>query len=147
MASIEYDTNTMSVVLSQIESQVADMRKELQVIRSKNTGTDTYGALAESKNIERFYGSVVDQYGDVCGSSSSLAEMSLDLKAMKRSIVTAGIPPTLQNSFRKRIERLMEDVSDMREVASPLKSALEARIRFYSSCMYTKYDKVMGYKG
>lgn len=145
---IVLDTNIISRTLSEIETLVDNSRTELDEIILKNKSVDSYGELNKSKNLIKMYGECADDYAKLCYLQTGVTEAILDLRTVRKVLTSEGtaIPQSLVKSYKYRIDTTIEQLNLFKDAIQSSRLGLEARVRFFNSCSYTSYDKVIGAK-
>lgn len=147
-SNVVMDVNMLSQILSEMESLVDNSRKKLDAIISKNEEVNSYEELAKSKDLVRLYGDCADDYSKLCYLQTGVSEAVLDLKTARKMLTSDGVsvPPTLVKSYKYRIDNTIEQLNLFKDAIQTSRLGLEARVRFFNSCTYTSYDKVIGAK-
>lgn len=147
-AEIVLDTNIVSRTLSEIEDLITKSRDEMDRIILKNKSVDSYGELNKSKNLIKLYGDCADDYAKLCYIQTGVTEAILDLRTVRKVMTsdTVSIPPSIVKSYKYRIDVTIEQLNLFKDAVQSAKLGMEARVRFFNSCSYTSYDKVMGAK-
>lgn len=145
---IVLDTNIVSQTLSEIESLIDKSREEMDEIVVRNKSVDSYGDLNKSKNLIKLYGDCVDDYARLCFIQTGVTEAILDLRTVRKVLTsdTVAIPPSLVKSYKYRIDTTIEQLNIFKDAIQSSRLGMEARVRFFNSCSYTSYDKVIGAK-
>ena len=147
-AEIVLDVNIVCRTLSEIESLIDKSRKEMDDIILKNKAVDSYGELNKSKNLVKLYGDCADDYAKLCYIQTGVTEAILDLRTVRKVMTsdTVCIPPSLVKSYKYRIDTTIEQLNVFKDAVQSARLGMEARVRFFNSCSYTSYDKVIGAK-
>ena len=146
--NVTIDINVISQTLSEIENLVNSSREEMDSIIIRNKNLDTYEELRKSKNLIKLYGDCADDYAKLCFLQTGISEAVLDLRTVRKVLTSEGLgtPQSLVKSYKYRIDTTIEQLNLFKDAIQSSKLGLEARVRFYNSCSYTSYDKVIGAK-
>lgn len=142
------DFNQVSTMLSSIERMIDSDRDLLDMIVSKHKTVDTYEDLKQSGSLIKLYGEASDDYSKVCYLKSGIGEAVMDLRTMRKAILSpsSNTPPSLVKTYKTRIDDLIEQMNDFKESVDSARLGLEAKVRYFNSCTYMQYDRVMGVK-
>lgn len=147
-SELVYDATMVSQILSGIESSIKNSRITIDDIMDKYEKVSSYKELEDTKDLMRLYGDCADDYSKLCFIQSSVTESMLDLRTIRKIVATgeSSMPVSLQKSYRMRIDSSVEQLNLFKESVQTSRQGLEARVRYYSSCSYMFYDKVVGSK-
>lgn len=148
MAQPVYDITMLSTILSEVEQSLLASRDKLDKIVSDNQNIDSFSDLSKGESLMKAYGKASDDYVKVCFIATQVAETTLDMRTA-RKMLTSGetkVPQSLVKSYKFRIDSVIEQLTIYREAVQSAKQGIEARVRYYNSCSYTSYDKVIGAK-
>lgn len=148
MSSIVLDADMVSRTLSEIEKMIDNSRSELNDICNKYKKQNSYQELKNSKDLMRLYGECADDYSRICFLYSGVGEAIMDMRDVRKAIVSEGngIVPSLVKSYKYRIDSMIEQLNIFKDSIQSSKLGLEARVRYFNSCTYTSYDRVIGAK-
>ena len=148
MSDLVMDTSILNETLNSINRVMKESRKKLDDIISKNTDVDTYLELSKTKDIIKLYASCADDYAQLSYLQTGVSEAIMDLRSTKRQLLKDDtmIAPSLLKSYRSRIDLMIEELVIFKESIQSARQGTEARVRFYNSCSYTSYDKIIGPK-
>lgn len=148
MSEVVIDSSVISQTLSDVERIMKESREQLDRIIKENSQIRSYDELVKTKDLMRLYGNSADDYSKLCFMQTGVSEAVLDMKTVKKSIVSdnTAIPVSLVKTYKYRIESMIEQLTLFKEAVQSAKSGLEARVRYFNSCSYTSYDKVVGAK-
>lgn len=142
------DSMMISEILTEVDVSVKSYRKQLDEIVKRNESISSYDELIKSKDLMRLYGNAADDYTKICFIQTKLSESLIDMRSTKKVLLggQTNIPPSVIKSCKYRIDNTIEQLGLFREAVTSAKNGIEARVRYYNSCAYTSYDKVIGAK-
>lgn len=133
--SVVLNTSGMSQILSEVEESVNEYSDNLRKLKEKNVDVKTYDEVKKG-SLAKVYGGVVDEYYKLCEMLASCSLTLMDMRTLKKQLSEVKIVPSIAQQFRIRIERIIIDMSDLRNALQVMKEAYDAKLRFYNSCQY-----------
>jgi hypothetical protein len=147
-ATLAHNASMMSMVISEVEKSIEKSRETLDEILERNSSISSYQELERSKDLMKLYGECADDYVKLCFMLTSISESVMDLRTVRKLLMSgeSDVIPSFQKTYKRRIDDTIEQMTLLKEAVQASKLGLEARVRYYGSCAYTSYDKIMGAK-
>ena len=148
MSDLVMDSTLLNQTLNEINRLMHESRAKLDDIINKNDSLDTYEELSKSRDLVRLYANCADDYAKLSYLQTGVNESIMDLRGVRRKLIKeqSTIAPSLVKSYKSRIDLMIEELGTFKEAIQSARQGMEARVRFYNSCSYTSYDKIIGAK-
>lgn len=148
MSEVVLDTKILNETLNQITRVMEESRKKLDSIILKNQSEDSYEELIRTKDLTRLYGNCADDYAKLSYLQTGVSEAIMDLRKVRRQIIkeSSQIPPSTVKAYKSRIDLMIEELNLFKDAILSSRQGMESRVRYFNSCSYMSYDKVIGAK-
>lgn len=139
MASSEEDIRSILRVIDDLKQSVKNTVNDLY---SKYNNIDIYTDIKSLQILNKSYACCLDDYTRLGMLLSKVSGSLLDIRSLRKYILTSALPPSLVNFYKRSIDDIVKDMTDVREQLEVLMKVLEARIRYYNSCQYFQKDSL-----
>ena len=129
------DFNLLSKLLSKIESTIKSDITDVKKMTDEDITIKTFSQV-RGKEFTKEYADLVDRYSILNRYISNLYFDLVDLRTLKRELRNMGLAPSIEQSFRARLDTIIIDINDCLEGMKFVKSSYDSKLRFMSSCSY-----------
>lgn len=124
----------INILISNIEEKLKNGRDVVNKIQSE---WDYINSIDVMKNgYVKTYAKCVDDISTVCSVLNTVSSIPVDCRYLRRYLKETPLPQSAQAQFKARIELLNQDALAIKEGVSYVKSAFDAKVKFYNAVQF-----------